>query len=167
MSGAAGCESGPRRHDTLAIQTLGRWEWHGRLVVQPDSHLTLMRMRIDTGGPAPSGDVALLRYDFNPAIGVGDEYTIAVGLDLGVARDLRPGVGYPIGPAPARIPAYATITCLCEPLRLDSARGMVTIATRGLRQLSGRVDAAFHFRVWNDSSRHVTYFLNQRFDAIK
>jgi hypothetical protein len=167
MAAVAGCEGGSRRHDTLGLQTLGRWEWHGRLVVQPDSHLTLMRMRIDTGGPAPSGDVVLVRYDFNPAFGVGDEYTILLGLDLGRARDLRTGVGYAIGPAPARIPAYATVTCLCEPLKLDSARGTLTLATRGLRHLSGRVDATFYFRVWNDPPKHVTYSLNQRFDAIK
>jgi len=167
LSGLAGCESESRRHDTQGLQTLGRWEWHGRLVVQPDSHVTLMRMRIDTGGPGPTGDVVLLRYDFNPAVGVGDEYTIVLGLDLGRARDLRTGVGYAIGPWPGRIPAYATITCVCEPLKLDSARGTVVLATRGLRQLSGRVDATFYFGAWNDPSRHSTYLLHQRFDAIK
>ncbi len=167
MAGLAGCEGGSRRHATLALQTLGRWEWHGRLVAQPDSHLTIMRIGIDTGGPTPGGDVVLLRYDFNPAVGVGDEYAIVLGLDLGRARDLRTGVGYLMGPESGRIPAYAAITCLCEPLKLDSVRGTVTIATRGLRQLSGHVDATFFFRVWNAPSRHVTYFLNQRFDAIK
>ena len=66
---------------------------------------------------------------------------------------------------PGRIPAYATITCLCEPLKLDSARGTVALATRGLRQL-GRVDATLYFGEWNDPSRHSTYFLDQRLDAI-
>lgn len=165
--GLWGCKGASRVHETHGIQTLGRWEWHGRLVVEPDSRFTLVRMRLDTGGPGPNGDVALLRYDFNPAFGVGDEYTIALGLDLGRVRDLRTGVEYALGPSPARIPAYATITCLCQPLRLDSARGTVTFATRGLRQLTGRVDATLYFGEWNDSSRHSTYFLHQRFDAIK
>jgi hypothetical protein len=162
-----GCDTASRGHDTSGIQTLGRWEWHGRLVVQPDSHLTLERMRIDTGGPGPNGDVVLVRYDFNPAAGVGDEYTIALGLELGRARDLRTGATYAIGPTPGRIPVQATITCLCEPLKLDSARGTVALATRGLRQLSGRLDATLYFVEWNDPVRHVTYFLHQRFDAIK
>ena len=81
--------------------------------------------------------------------------------------DLPTGTGYTIGPPPARIPAYATITCLCQPLRLDSARGTVTFATRGLRHLTGRVDATLYFGEWNDSSRRSAYFLHQRFDAIK
>jgi len=124
-------------------------------------------MRIDTGGAVPGGDVVLLRYDFNPAFGVGDEYTIALGLDLGRARDLHTGVRYPLGSPPDRIPAYATITCLCEPLKLDSARGTMALATRGMRQLVGRLDATLYFAEWNHPSRHFTYFLNQRFDAIK
>jgi hypothetical protein len=124
-------------------------------------------MRIDTGGPGSGGDVALVRYDFNPMPGVGDEYTIALGLEFGRVRDLRTGTAYVIGPPPGRIPAYATITCLCEPLKLDSARGTVALATRGLRQLDGRVDATLYFGEWNDPSRHLTYFLHQRFDAIK
>jgi hypothetical protein len=162
-----GCEGAPRAHDTQAVQTLGRWEWHGRLVVHPDSHLTIVRMRIDTGGPGFNGDVVLLRYDFNPAPGVGDEYTIALGFELGRARDLRTGTAYMIGPPPGLIPAYATITCLCEPLKLDSARGTVALATRGLRQLTGRVEATLYFEEWNDPSRHSTSLLRQRFDAIK
>lgn len=166
-AGLWGCEGASRGNETHGLQTLGLWEWHGRLVVQPDSHLTLARMRIDTGGPGPNGDVVLVRYDFNPTPGVGDEYTIALGLELGRVRDLRTGTAYAIGPPPGRIPAYATITCLCRPLKLDSARGTVALATRGLRQLNGRVDATLYFGEWNDPSRHLTYFLHQRFDAIK
>jgi hypothetical protein len=124
-------------------------------------------MRIDTGGPGPSGDVVLVRYDFNPTTGVGDEYTIALGFELGRVRDLRTGAAYMIGRPPGRIPTYATITCLCQPLKLDSARGTLSLATRGLRQLTGRVDATLFFGEWNDPSRHSAYFLHQRFDAIK
>ena len=165
--GLCGCGGASSGHDTRGLQTTGRWEWHGRLVIQPDSLLTLVRMRIDTGGPGPNGDVVLVRYDFNPTPGVGDEYTIALGLYLGRVRELRTGTAYPIGAPPGRIPAYATITCLCEPLKLDSARGTIVLATRGLRQLDGRVDATLYFGEWNHPSRHLTYFLHQRFDAIK
>ena len=74
---------------------------------------------------------------------------------------------YPLGPAPARVAAFASVTCLCRPLRPDSVRGTFLLATRGLRQLTGRVDANLYFTEWNDSSRHVTYALHQRIDAIK
>src|SRR5438034_10594574 len=33
-----------RPDDTLGLQSSARWEWHGRLVVEPDSALTLVRM---------------------------------------------------------------------------------------------------------------------------
>ena len=146
---------------------MGRWEWHGRLIVRPDSQLTLVRMKIDTGGSSPTQDVALVRYDFNPTTGVGDEYTVTVGFELGRVHDLRMGTKYEIGPRPGRIPLYATITCLCEPLKLDSARGTLTLATRGLRHLVGRLDVTLFFGEWNDPLRHLTYDLHQRFDAIK
>src|SRR5438445_610783 len=57
------CDGVSRPDDTLGLQSSARWEWHGRLVVEPDSALTLVRMAIDTahGGH----DVGLARYDFN------------------------------------------------------------------------------------------------------
>lgn len=147
------------------MQSFGRWEWHARLAVEPDPRLTLTRIRIDT--VATGNDVVLARYDFNPAEGEGDEYSITLGLELGRARDLTPGTAYALGPPPARIPAVATVTCLCRPLRPDSVRGTLQLATRGLRHLAGRVDATLYFSEWNDSTRHVTYSLHQRIDAIK
>jgi len=67
------CDGVSRPDDTLGLQSVARWEWHGRLVVEDDSALTLVRMALDTthGG----GDVALARFDFNPAVGEGDEYS--------------------------------------------------------------------------------------------
>ncbi len=162
------CDPTYRSGDTLGTQGLARWEWHARLAVEPDPRLTLTRLRIDTvapGGPGGGGDVVLARYDFNPAEGEGDEYSITLGLELGRARDLTPGTPYPLGPP--RIPAVATVTCLCRPLRPDSVRGTLQLATRGLRHLAGRVDATLFFTEWNDSTRHVTYSLHQRIDAIK
>ena len=159
------CDGVSRPDDTLGLQSAARWEWHGRLVVEGDSALTLVRMGIDTthGG----GDVGLARYDFNPAVGEGDEYSLTLGLDLGNVRDLRQNVPYALGPPPARLPAYATVTCLCRPLKPDSVRGTFTLATRGLRQITGRVDATLYFTEWNDAARHVTYSLHQRIDLVK
>src|SRR6266699_3383943 len=97
-----------RPDDPLGLQSTARWEWHGRLVVEGDSALTLVRMAIDTahGGH----DVGLARYDFNPAVGEGDEYSLTLALDLESVRDLRQNVPYVLVPPPARIPAYATVT---------------------------------------------------------
>ncbi|HUK22251.1 MAG TPA: hypothetical protein VLV45_11945 [Gemmatimonadales bacterium] len=157
----------------MGVQTLGRWEWYGRITFEPDSQLTIMRLGIDTA-PRPSGaqadaheDVVLIRYDFDPSPALGDEYALTLGLSLRRARDLKPGVAYSLGGDGAPIPAHATVTCLCAPLREDSVRGALTLATRGMRQLTGRVDAVVYFTEWNDGSRHRTYFVHQRFDAIK
>ena len=161
----AACDGVSRPDDTLGQQSLGRWEWHGRIVAQADPSLTIARLRIDTsqGG----GDVVLARYDFNPAVGEGDEYSLTLGLELGRAHDLRPGRPYAFGDGPGQIAAHATVACLCRPLRPDSVRGTYLLATRGLRQLTGRVDATLYFTEWNDPARHVTYSLHQRIDAIK
>jgi len=163
--GVLACNGVSRLDDTLGAQSHGRWEWHGRIVAEHDPRLTIARVRIDTshGG----GDVILARYDFNPAVGEGDEYALTLGLELGRAHDLAPGTPYALGHAPAPIPAYATVACLCRPLKPDSVRGSFELATRGLRQLTGRVDATLYFTEWSDSSRHVTYSLHQRIDAIK
>jgi len=159
------CDGVSRPDDTLGLQSSAHWEWHGRLVVEPDSALTLVRMAIDTahGGH----DVGLARYDFNPAVGEGDEYSITLGLDFGNVRDLRQNVPYALGPPPAHLLAYATVTCFCRPLKPDSVRGTFTLATRGLRQITGRVDATLYFTEWNDAARHVTYPLHQRIDLLK
>lgn len=159
-----------RPGDTAGVQTAAQWEWYGRLVVQADSALTLVRMRIDTTGggmAAERRDVLLARFEFDPTPGAGDEYALALGLDLGRARDLRTNTPYPLGPLPARIPAYATVTCFCRPLRPDSVRGTFRLATRGLRQLTGRVDATLYFTAWDGPSFHVTYSLHQRIDGVK
>ena len=162
----AGCDPASRPGDTLGQQSLGRWEWHGRVVAEPDSLLTIARLRIDTtrGG---GGDVVLARYDFNPEVGEGDEYSLTLGLDLGRAHDLKQNTPYTLGSPAARILASATVACLCRPLKPDSVRGTFLLATRGLRQITGRIDATLYFTEWNDTSRHVTYALHQRIDAIK
>jgi len=159
------CNGVSRPGDTLGVQSLGRWEWHGRLTVTPDPKLTLVRLAIDTthGG----GDVGLARFDFNPSAAEGDEYAITLGLEFGRARELRQNVPYTLGPPPAHIPAVATVTCFCRPLKPDSVRGTFRLATRGLRQITGRVDATLYFTEWNDSTRHATYALHQRIDLVK
>jgi len=162
-----GCSGASRVRGTRGVQTLGRWEWHGRLVAEPDSHLTLVRLQIDTSPSPAAGDVVLARYEFNPTDALGDEYALTVGLDLGNVRDMAPGATTALGPRPGRVAAYATVACLCRPLRLDSSRGTFTLSTRGMRQLIGRLDATFYFSEWNDPTRHTQYPLHQRLDAIK
>jgi hypothetical protein len=161
----AGCDGVSRPGDTLGVQSAGRWEWHGRITVREDPELTVVRLGIDT--TAGGGDVGLARYDFNPAEGEGDEYSVTLALDLGHAHDLRQNVPYVLGPPHARIPAFATVTCLCGPFKPDSVRGTFLLATRGLRQITGRVDATLYFTEWNNPARHVTYSLHQRIDLVK
>ena len=160
------CDATSRLDDTQGVQSAARWEWHGRIVVSQDSTLTLTRLAIDTTGGG-GNDVGLARYDFNPAVGEGDEYSITLALDLGRAHDLRQNVPYALGSTAARIPAWATVSCFCPPLRPDSVRGTFRMATRGLRQIAGRVDATLYFTEWNDPARHVTYPLHQRVDLVK
>lgn len=160
------CDATSRLDDTQGVQSAARWEWHGRIVVAQDSTLTLTRLSIDTTGGG-GDDVGLARYDFNPAVGEGDEYSITLALDLGRAHDLRQNVPYALGSTAARIPAWATVSCFCPPLKPDSVRGTFRMATRGLRQIAGRVDATLYFTEWNDPARHVTYPLHQRVDLVK
>ncbi|HYK83072.1 MAG TPA: hypothetical protein VEU55_07985 [Gemmatimonadales bacterium] len=161
----AACDPTSRPGDTLGVQSAARWEWHGRLSAQPDAKLTLVRLVIDTthGG----GDVGLARYDFNPTAADAAAYALTLGLDFGRVRELRPGVAYAVGAPPARIPAYATVTCFCRPLKPDSVRGTFMLATRGLRHIVGRVDATLYFTEWNDPARRAAYPLHQRIDLVK
>ena len=159
------CDPTSRPGDTRGYQSAARWEWHGRVSVREDTTLTMTRLSLDT--TAGGGDVGLARYDFNPAEGEGDEYSLTLAFDLGRVRDLRPGVPYTLGPPPARIATYGTVTCFCGPMKPDSVRGTFLLATRGLRQITGRVDATLYFTEWNVPTRHVTYSLHQRIDLVK
>jgi len=153
--------------DTEGVQRAARWEWQGRLIVEDDSTLTLTRMRIDTTGVTERHDVILTRFDFDPAVGPGDEYALTLGLDLGVARDLPINEPIPIGPAPAPIRAFGTVARLGTPLRPDSVRGAYLLEQRGLRTLSGRVHVTLYFTAWDDTTRQVTYELRQKIYGVK
>jgi len=166
LLGAPACDPYERADDTAGEQLAARWEWHGRLLVETDSSLTHTRIRIDSGA-AERHDVLLARFDFDPAYGAGDEYSLTLGLDLGIARDLPLNEPIPLGPPPGRIPAAATVTCLCRPLRPDSVHGTLTIHQRGMRQITARIDATLHFTAWQDSSAHVTYVLRQRLYGVR
>src|SRR5207237_947868 len=107
------------------------------------------------------------RWEWHGRITVTQDPRLTLALALGRARDLRQNVPYTLGPADARIPAYATVTCFCQPLKPDSVRGTFRLATRGLRQITGRVDATLYFTEWNDPTRHTTYPLHQRIDLPK
>jgi hypothetical protein len=157
----------PRPGDTAGEQRAARWEWHGRLVVEHDPILTLTRMRIDTAGTTERRDVMLTRFDFDPAAGPGDEYSLTLGLDLGVARDLPINQPIPIGDSPAPIRAFGTVTHLGTPLRPDSVRGVYVLEQRGLRTLTGRVQATLYFTAWADTSVHAIYELRQKIYGVK
>ncbi len=43
-----GCDILPRPGDTQGVQQAGRWEQHGRIIVQPDSRYTVVYLRVDT-----------------------------------------------------------------------------------------------------------------------
>jgi hypothetical protein len=157
---AAGCELIPRAGDTEGVQRTAQWEWRGRLVVDTDPELTLVRLRVDTTGVRERHDVVMARFDFDQLAGSGDEYSLTLGLDLENARALPVNEAVPLGVA-GGVAAFATVTCLCSPLRPDSVRGSLVIRQRGLRQLVMRLDAQLHFTQWADSTRQVSYPLRQ------
>jgi len=139
----------------------------GRFVVDTDPRLTIVRLGIDTAPGAAGHDVLLARFDFDPTGGAGGAYSIALGLDFGRLRDLRTSTSYALGPPPGRIAAYATVTCLCRPLRSDSVRGTYELSRRGMAQLTGRLDARLYFTAWDDSRHHAVYRLKQRIEGVR
>lgn len=165
--GIGACELLPRAGDTQGDQGAGRWDWYGRLRVDTARRYTLIRLGVDTVPPdsgRPRSDVLLARFDFDPSEGAGDEYALTIGLEIGDARRLRQNHAYELG---REIPAYATVTCLCRPLRPDSVRGTYTMQTRGSRHIAGRIDATLHFSAWDDATVHATYRLQQRIHGVR
>ena len=163
-----GCELFPQKGDTEGEQQQAQWLTHGRLVVDTDPALTVVRLRVEPLDSARGGhDVLAARFEFNPTPSLGDEYALGVALDLGDVHRLRRATPYALGPPPAQIPAYATVACLCRPLRPDSVRGTITISSRGIGQIIARLDATLFFTAWDDTSRHITYRLRQRLDGMR
>jgi hypothetical protein len=164
-----GCDVLPRPGDTTGVQNQARWVI-GRLVVDTDPRLTIVRLDIDTAPGSAGHDVLLARFDFDPSGDPGGAYSISLGLDFGRLRDLSANTRYQLGPPPAgegRIPAYATVTCLCRPLRPDSVRGTYELSRHGIAQITGRMDARLYFTAWNDSTQHAVYRLRQRIEGLK
>jgi len=157
------CDILPRPGDTQGVQQAGRWEQHGRIVVDTDPVYTLVRLRVDTT-ILERHDVILARFDFDPSEAAGDEYSLSIALDLGDARARAANHRYSLGDS---IPAFATVTCLCRPLRADSVRGSYTIQTRGLRQIAGRIEATLYFTAWDDPKTRATYRLRQRIHGVR
>jgi hypothetical protein len=158
------CDILPRAGDTEGQQMTGRWDWRGRLRVETDDRYTVVRLKVDTNGVTERHDILTARFEFDPSDAMGDEYALNVGLEVGDAERLSAGHAYRLG---TEIPAYATVTCLCRPLRPDSVRGTYTMSTRGLRQLSGRIEATFYFTAWDDRAVHATYRLQQRIFGVR
>lgn len=164
-----GCGFFPEKGDTEGDQQQAQWLTSSRLIVDTDPTLTLVRLKAEPLDSAHGGHHLLLtRYDFNPDHTIlGDEYSLHIALDLGDIRTLERGTVYSLGPPPGRIPAYATVSCLCSPLRPDSVRGTFTIVQRGMTQIIGRIDSWLFFTEWNDSTKHATYRLRQRVDGLR
>jgi hypothetical protein len=162
--GAAGCDILPRPGDTQGDQVAGRWDWNGRLSVEADRRYTLVRLKVDTTGVTDRHDILSARFEFDPGGGAGDEYALSVALEIGDARRIAANRPYRLG---ADIPAYATVTCFCRPLRPDSVRGTYTMSTRGIRHLAGRIDATMYFTAWDNPGAHATYRLRQRIHGIR
>jgi hypothetical protein len=135
--------------------------------VETDSLWTLVRLRIDTTGVTERHDVLLARYDFDPTVGPGDEYALTLGIELGSARSLPLDEPLALRESAGGLPAYATVARLGTPLRPDSVRGTLILHQRGLRQLTGRVDARLYFTAWDDTSVHATYELRQKIFGVK
>ncbi len=162
---ASGCDVLPRPGDTFGLQSDARWVHHARLVAVRDSDVTIVRLRLDTG-VVGGNDVLLTRYDFNPAPEYGDEYSLTIGIVLDSAA-VRTKSQFTLGPWPPARPALGTVACLCRPLKPDSVVGTLTIAQRGLAQLTGRIDATLYFTAWGDSTKHATYRLRQTIYGVK
>lgn len=162
------CDILPQKGDTLGEQQQAEWLVAGRIVVDTDPRLTLVRLRAEpVDSTRGRHDVLLARFEFNPSPGLGDEYALNVALDLRDIHALQLGTPYPLGPAPAGIPAYGTATCLCRPLKPDSVEGTFTLSQYGVGQIIGRIDATLFFTAWDDSSRHASYRLRQRIDGMR
>ena len=160
-----GCDILPHKGDTEGEQQQAQWHTSARLVVDTDPRLTIIRLRAEPLDSAHGGHhLMLTRFEFNPTPTLGDEYALSVALDLGDVRALRRATPYSLG---SQIPTHATVSCLCRPLRADSVRGTFTISQRGIAQIYGRIDATLFFTAWDDTSRHATYRLRQRIDALR
>lgn len=159
----------PEKGDTEGIQQQAQWLTSARLIVDTDPTLTIVRLKTEPLDSAHGGHHLLIaRFDFNPDQTVlGDEYSLHLGFDLGDIRTLERGVTYPLGPPPARVPAYGIVNCLCSPLRPDSVRGSFTLIQRGLAQIVVRIDATLFFTEWNNATKHTTYRLRQRVDGLR
>jgi len=163
----SGCDVLPRPGDTRGDQQQAAWVSAGRLVVDTDPRLTVVRVQIDSAAVPGRHDVLLARFDFDPAAEAGDEYSLTIGLDFGDVRRIERGHLYVLGGRGAEVPAFATVACLCRPLRPDSVRGTYELIKRGMAQVTGRLDATLYFTAWDGSGKHATYRLRQRIEGVK
>jgi len=156
-----GCDVLARPGDTRGEQQQAAWVSAGRLVVDTDPRLTVVRLQIDSAGITGRHDVLLARFEFD------DAHALTIGLDFGDVRHLEQGHPYALGGRDAAIPAFATVACLCRPLRPDSVRGTYEMEKRGIAQITGRLDATLFFTAWDGSGQHASYRLRQRIEGVK
>ena len=160
-----GCELLPRPGDTQGEQHQAFWTSSGKLVVDTDPRLTIVRVRVDTG-LAGRHDVLLSRFEFGDA-GDPSTYELTLALDFGDTRKLSLGKPYTVGGPRAEIPAAGAVACLCRPFRPDSVRGSYELERLGIAQITGHVDVTLFFTAWYNPSVHTTYKLKQRIEGVK
>jgi len=158
------CELLPRPGDTQGEQRQALWTSHGRLVVDTDPRLTIVRLRVDSTVTGRH-DVLLTRFEFGGSADAA--YDLSLGLDFGDTRRLTTGRAYAVGGPKADIPAAGTVACLCRPLRPDSVRGTYELERLGIAQITGHIDVTLYFTTWDDPSVHTTYRLKQRIEGVK
>lgn len=161
----AGCELLPRPGDTQGEQHQALWTSSGRLVVDTDPRLTIVRIRIDSSAPGRS-DVLLTKFGFGSADDAS-AYELTLGLDFRDTRHLTLGKAYRVGGPRSEIPAFGTVACLCHPLRPDSVRGTYELERLGIAQITGHIDVTLFFTAWDDPKVHGTYRLKQRIEGVK
>ena len=158
------CELLPRPGDTQGEQNGAYWTSSGRLAIDTDPRLTIMRLGVDS--VSGRHDVLLAKFEFgNPAD--ASAYELTLGLDFRDTRKLTTGKAYSVGGAGAEIPGAGTVACLCRPLRPDSVRGIYELERLGIAQITGHIDVTLFFTAWDDPKIHAAYRLRQRIEGVK
>jgi hypothetical protein len=161
-----GCELLPRPGDTQGEQQQALWTSSGKIVVDTDARLTIVRLRVDSAGVIGRHDVLLTRFEFgSPAD--ASAYELRLGLDFGDTRQLSLGRVYSVGGKRADIPGFGTVACLCHPLRPDSVRGTYELERLGIAQITGHIDVTLFFTAWDNPAVHESYRLKQRIEGVK
>jgi len=112
------CDVLPRRATQKGCSRQDRWSSTVDSV-EPDPRYTVVYLRVDptSSSATTSCSRGSISIQATPLV---MSTPLTPALDLATARRLSAGHHYPLGDS---IPAWATVTCLCRPLRPDSVVG--------------------------------------------